>query len=118
MKDLILHTNYIILNLTYLTFIACIFIFIIPHGLIPFNEDGDTWGHYMQYFESIKYTSSIHANEFWYHFHLSKGAGLFYFFNSVSDILSVQIISTLCIILIAIIIIVVEAQKNVMRSTI
>lgn len=74
-------------------------------GIIPFETDGDIWGHYMHYFNFVKEQSQILPNEFWYHFHLSKGAGLFYFFISISDILTPQIISFFCIFLVAVIVI-------------
>lgn len=93
------------LKIAVLTLLGTTLTFFTLKGLLPFETDGDIWGHYLHHFKIVKENSKIFANYLWYHFHFSKGAGLFYFFISLSDLLTPQIISALCVIFVSIILI-------------
>ena len=92
-----LNSNIFILNLTRNTAAFSVLTFILFKILTPLEYDGDFWGHYINYFNDVKSNSKIYVSNYWYHFVLSKGAGLFYFFNSLSDLLTPQIVSGFCI---------------------
>ncbi len=66
-------------------------------GLYPGVADGDVWVHYLHYLRIVVETGSSLPNEVWYHFFLSKGAGLFFLTAVISDPLAPQLVSSLFI---------------------
>jgi hypothetical protein len=63
-------------------------------GLYPGTLQGDVWEHYLPYYREVIHNASIWPNEIWYHFYLSKGAGLFFLGALLSDLLAVQLVSS------------------------
>jgi hypothetical protein len=61
--------------------------------MLPESRDGDVWEHYLHYFHQVVQTGGIWPNDVWYHFYLSKGAGLFFLAILCSDILAAPVIS-------------------------
>lgn len=62
-------------------------------GLYPGQTADDVWRHYLHYYREVLATGSLAPNELWYHFHLSKGAGLFFLLGSLSDTLAPQLVT-------------------------
>jgi hypothetical protein len=61
--------------------------------LYPEGADGDVWEHYLHYYREVIARGGIRPNDVWYHFYLSKGAGLFFLAIQVSDLWGAQIAS-------------------------
>lgn len=66
---------------------------ILFNGLYPLAGDGDVWVHYIHYQRSVISSGTTLPGEVWYHFYLSKGAGLNFLAGLLSDGLSSQIVS-------------------------
>ncbi|MDP7365605.1 MAG: hypothetical protein QF768_23750, partial [Candidatus Latescibacteria bacterium] len=71
---------------------------ILARGLYPGQTTNDVWEHYLHYYRDVLATGSLGPHPTWYHFHVSKGAGLFYLLGSLSDELAPQLVS-LCFVL-------------------
>ncbi len=66
---------------------------LLSRGLYPGTIENDVWEHYLPYYREVLRTGSVRPNEIWYHFYLSKGAGLFYMAGTLSDALSSSMVS-------------------------
>lgn len=67
---------------------------ILSRGLYPGQTTNDVWEHYLHYYRDVLASGSIGPHPTWYHFHQSKGAGLFFLAGALSDELSPQLVST------------------------
>ncbi len=68
-------------------------LFLILNGFYPGVVEGDVWTHYLPYFREVIRTGHLGPNEIWYHYYLSKGAGLFFLSGVLSDVFSIQLVS-------------------------
>lgn len=66
--------------------------------------DPNIWEHYLHYYRAVLASGSTQPNEVWHHFYASKGAGLIFLANVLSDFLGVQLVSA-CFVLVAAVII-------------
>ena len=64
-------------------------------GLWPGDSSGDVYSHYLPYYREVIATHGLSPNALWYHYYLSKGAGLFFLGMLLSDELAAQLV-TLC----------------------
>lgn len=72
-------------------------------GLFIGEPDNDVWEHYLHYYGAVIQSHSIRPNDLWVHFYVSKAAGGFYLAALLGDVFSVQLVSWLCVLLIAVI---------------
>ena len=63
------------------------------NGLYPGPTQNDEWEHYLHYFRKVLETGSVGPNEIWYHFYVSKAAGLVFMSGLFSDFFSEQLVS-------------------------
>jgi hypothetical protein len=56
---------------------------------------GDVYQHYLPYYREVISNHGLSPNSLWYHYYVSKGAGLFYFSMLLSDEMAPQLV-TLC----------------------
>lgn len=61
--------------------------------IFPESVDGDVWEHYFHYYHQVAQSGSILPNDVWYHFYLSKGAGLFFFSVLLTDAFGAALVS-------------------------
>ena len=83
-------------NIIFFTSLAFLFLRI----LLPFREDGDIWGHYLNFYYSVSINNQIFDPNYWPHFAQLKGLGLNFLAISISDFFSAQLVSFIFIILI------------------
>jgi hypothetical protein len=55
--------------------------------------DGNIWEHYLHYYRAVLVNGSTAPNEVWHHFYNSKGGGLVFLVNVLSDFFGVQLVS-------------------------
>lgn len=55
--------------------------------------DANIWEHYLHYYRLVLASGSTGPNEVWHHFYNSKGGGLVFLVNVLSDVFSVQVVS-------------------------
>jgi len=55
--------------------------------------DGNIWEHYLHYYRVVLASGSTGPNEVWHHFYNSKGGGLVFLVNVLSDFFGVQLVS-------------------------
>ncbi len=79
-------------HLAWCAFASGVFL-LLTRGLYPGQTSNDVWEHYLPYYREVLQSGSVGPNDLWYHFHGSKGAGLFFLLGSLSDELSVQLVS-------------------------
>jgi hypothetical protein len=72
-------------------------------GLVVGETDNDVWEHYLHYYDAVVRNHSVRPNDLWVHFYVSKGAGAFFLAALVGDVFSVQLVSWLCVLLMALI---------------
>lgn len=73
--------------------IAAIFLFLITRAVFIPNIDGNIWEHYLHYYRAVLISGSTQPNEVWHHFYNSKGGGLVFLANILSDYFGVQLVS-------------------------
>jgi hypothetical protein len=73
--------------------IGVIGLLVFSKGLYPGTIDNDVWEHYLHYYREVLQNGSIWPNEIWGHFYISKGAGLFFLGNLLSDPFAAQLVS-------------------------
>jgi hypothetical protein len=66
---------------------------IVLRGLSPGTADGDVWEHYLHYYREVLRAGHLQPNDVWYHYFLSRGAGLFFLAGLLSDPLAPQLVS-------------------------
>jgi hypothetical protein len=88
----------------YLIVFLISFIFLFIRTLLPFREDGDVWGHYLNFYYSVTINNKLFNPDYWMHFAQTKGLGLNFLAISLSDIFSAQLASFIFIMLILFII--------------
>lgn len=66
----------------------------VARGLYPIPLDGDVWEHYLQYYAQVRASGSTLPSEVWYHFFLSKAAGMFHLAIVLTDEFAVQLVSS------------------------
>ncbi len=76
---------------------------IFSNGLFPAVIDNDVYEHYYHYYRKVLESGNVWPNEVWYHFYLSKGAGLIFISNLLSDFTSSQLVSLLYVLMISLI---------------
>ena len=89
--------SWVRLHLLWCTFASAVFL-LLTRGLYPGPTSNDVWEHYLPYYREVLRSGSIGPNDLWYHFHGSKGAGLFHLLGSMGDELAAQLVS-MCFIL-------------------
>ena len=72
-------------------------------GLFIGEPDNDVWEHYLHYYDAVVRNHSVRPNDLWVHFYVSKAAGGFFLAAILGDIFSVQLVSWLCVLLMALI---------------
>lgn len=72
-------------------------------GLFIGEPDNDVWEHYLHYYDAVVRSHSVRPNDLWVHFYVSKAAGGFFLAALLGDIFSVQLVSWLCVLLMALI---------------
>jgi hypothetical protein len=78
--------------------------------------DPNIWEHYLHYYRAVLASGSTQPNEVWHHFYATKGAGLIFLANVLSDIFGAQIVSACFVIVAAVIIL--DLLLEYSRSTI
>ena len=70
---------------------------LLTRGLYPGEATrslvNDVWEHYIHYYRAVIDTGSLGPHATWYHYYLSKGAGLFFLFAQSGDLFAPQIVS-------------------------
>jgi hypothetical protein len=69
-------------------------LFIATRVLFVPNPDGNIWEHYLHYYRDVLNRGSTLPGLLWHHFYNSKGGGLIFLADSLSDVFSVQLVST------------------------
>jgi hypothetical protein len=69
-------------------------------GLYPSSQSNDVWSHYLPYYREVLASGSLRPNSVWYHFYVSKGAGLAHLLGVLSDPFAEQLVSY-CFILVS-----------------
>ena len=72
-------------------------------GLLIGETDNDVWEHYLHYYDAVVQGHSVRPNDLWVHFYVSKAAGGFFLAALLGDVFSVQLVSWLCVLLMALI---------------
>jgi len=85
-----------------LSTIVVAFVLLLHKGIFPGEMDSDVWMHYLHYYKEVSANGGIWPNDLWYHFYLSKGAGLFFLAISLTDVMSPALVSWCFVILTAI----------------
>jgi hypothetical protein len=67
------------------------------------ETDNDVWEHYLHYYDAVVQAHSVRPNDLWVHFYVSKAAGGFFLAALLGDVFSVQLVSWLCVLFIALI---------------
>lgn len=62
-------------------------------GLFPECAEGDVWEHYLHYYWAVMNNHGLAPNDVWYHFYLSKGAGLYFLSLLLTDSLGAALVS-------------------------
>lgn len=83
-----------------LTAVAAVLLFLLTRVIFIPNIDGNIWEHYLHYYRAVLASGSTQPNEVWHHFYNSKGGGLVFLANVLSDFFGVQIVSA-CFILVS-----------------
>ncbi|KAF0144471.1 MAG: Uncharacterized protein FD156_1775 [Nitrospirae bacterium] len=79
-------------------------VLLLHKGIFPGELDSDVWMHYLHYYKEVSVNGNIWPNDLWYHFYLSKGAGLFFLASLLTDVMSPAIVSWCFVIITAIIV--------------
>lgn len=66
---------------------------LLTRGLYPGTTSNDVWSHYLPYYREVLQSGSTLPNELWYHFYISKDAGLVHMLGVLSDPLAAQLVS-------------------------
>lgn len=85
--------NYSILENFYLLALVSSLLLLFFNAQLPFLEDGDTWGHYLNFYYEVINNNQIFSIKYLAHFAQSKGFGLNYLTLLISDVFSAQSIS-------------------------
>ncbi|HTP95511.1 MAG TPA: hypothetical protein VMK05_06650 [Burkholderiales bacterium] len=72
---------------------AMLALVVVMRGLYPATNENDVWEHYLHYYREVLHSGSLGPNPVWYHFYLSKGAGLFFYTGLLSDVFAPQLVS-------------------------
>src|SRR5207245_2091505 len=72
-------------------------------GLFIGEPDNDVWEHYLHYYDLVIQNHSIRPNDVWVHFFVSKAAGMFFLASLLGDTFSVQLVSSLATLLMALV---------------
>lgn len=72
-------------------------------GLFIGEPDNDVWEHYLHYYDAVVRGHSIRPNDLWVHFYVSKAAGGFFLVAILGDTFSVQLVSWLGVLLMALV---------------
>lgn len=95
-------------SLTYITLlistVIVAIVLLLHKGIFPGELDSDVWMHYLHYYKEVSVNGGIWPNDLWYHFYISKGAGLFFLASLLTDVMSAPIVSWCFVILTAIIV--------------
>jgi hypothetical protein len=67
-------------------------VFLVTRVVFIAVPDGNIWEHYLHYYRAVLASGSTGPNEVWHHFYNSKGGGLLFLVNVVSDVFSVQVV--------------------------
>jgi len=92
-----------------MSLLMCWFLFVICLSILfskviyPGSLGNDVWEHYLPYYRSVLNSGSTAPNELWYHFYLSKGAGLFFYGGLLSDCFAPQLVSWVILLVTALI---------------
>lgn len=62
-------------------------------GLWPGDGGGDVYSHYLPYYREVIARHGLSPNDLWYHYYVSKGAGLFFLGMLLSDELAAQLVT-------------------------
>lgn len=97
------------LNVFFMWFVIMIaayaaIIFLLTRTVFVAVFDPNIWEHYVHYYRAVLASGSTQPNEVWHHFYASKGAGLIFLANVLSDFFGAQIVSA-CFVLVAAVII-------------
>jgi hypothetical protein len=57
------------------------------------TPDGNVWEHYLHYYRSVLESGSTLPGEVWHHFFASKGGGLIFLSNQLSDVFGAQLVA-------------------------
>ena len=79
-------------------------VLLLHKGIFPGDLDSDVWMHYLHYYKEVSANGGLWPNDLWYHFYLSKGAGLFFLAAILTDVMSMPIVSWCFVILTAVIV--------------
>lgn len=66
---------------------------LVTRGLAVTGFEYDSSGHYLPYYQAVVSNGSTDVNELWYHFWISKGAGLHFVSVMFTDIQGTQLVS-------------------------
>jgi hypothetical protein len=83
---------------------VCALLFIVTRVLFIANPDLNIWEHYLHYYRDVLDRGSTLPGMLWHHFYNSKGGGLVFLADSLSDVFSVQLVSACMVVAAAIII--------------
>ena len=92
-KNIYYKKNFFFIDNFYLSILILSIILLFIRSLLPFMDDGDVWGHYLNYYYSIIEKHEIYNVSYPAHFAQSKGFGLNFLTLLISDVFSGQLIS-------------------------
>lgn len=80
--------------------VLAVLMFVLARVVFIANIDSNVWEHYLHYYQSVLDTGSTRPGEVWHHFYNSKGGGVAFLTNVLSDVFGVQLASA-CFLLVA-----------------
>jgi hypothetical protein len=76
---------------------------LVTKGLYPLSAEPDVWAHYSHYYRAVLESGSSGPNQLWYHFFISKAAGLTFLAGLLSDALAAQLVAAVFFVVICLI---------------
>lgn len=87
------HASPFFARLVILVAVGTALVFLLTRVVFVAVYDPNIWEHYLHYYRAVLASGSTQPNEVWHHFYASKGAGLFFLANVLSDFFGAQVVS-------------------------
>jgi len=94
------HASPFFARVVILVAVGTVLVFLLTRVVFSAVYDPNIWGHYLHYYRAVLASGSTQPNEVWHHFYASKGAGLIFLANVLSDFFGAQLVSA-CFIVVA-----------------
>lgn len=98
------HANVFFMWFVILMAVGTALVFLLTRTVFIPVFDPNIWEHYLHYYRAVLASGSTQPNEVWHHFYATKGAGLIFMANVLSDFFGAQIVSACFVVVAAVII--------------